>query len=812
MLPASKSLSIEGQNASTPPFSASDRSPNSDASLTQRIQSKPPIHPMDPPPNPGPSPNLHSSLNSAPNITSPSQYPWNDPTYRALEESPVSLYGYGGALSAAAGLSPPPAQQTPGQQQRTGLHGADNPGAAQYNQGKVAETEAVRGLLGNKVVQHSRTFPPLQPDLPPPAADRSPPGPTGIWTLRIKKKKEVPKLDTTFEHAKPSFTHQAIAGLVQAGKGTYVCSQNVDCLHLRSGIPRPKIAELHGNCFAERCSICRTEYVRDFQVETVDFKPTGRHCVAPKAAAAGQKSQHNAGSVETVDFKPTGRHCVAPKAAAAGQESQHDAGSIETVDFKPTGRHCVAPKAAAAGQESQHDAGSVCGGALVDNILDWESPLPDDELDASLEHAAGAPLVFTQRPSMTIVGTCSTSAPLSFTNDLSMTIVGTCAQADVALVLGTSLQIVPANEIPLQTVEGGGSMVIVNLQKTPRDGKAKMLVRSRVDPFMALLMDKLKIPVPPYIRRDGVVLRYATTASPSAESASHCGTWGFSLSINSPHGSSHSVPMVEAATLTLTDLAGLVDLPQDVGRSCSIPYTWDLSRVAIPWTTGSVTCCVNLKLSHWADAELQQVQLKYEVQQQVPKQEAGAAGGDGVSYVMSAAAGLVSELNLGGSVGVVGSMQGEQGQEKQQEGDQESEEKEEIKQGLEQGEQEASASKPDLKQEEHEEVRQEACVSRSEPTHTCGVCPLPMGAELHWFVSQRVVWDAAALSEAFKANPPPTKLPQKRARAAVAAEASRSDGEPLRRSGRRRTDVLTVQGGGSDDVDMVTSSEEATSE
>ena len=62
---------------------------------------------------------------------------------------------------------------------------------------------------------------------------------------------------------------QAISGLVAAGKCPYVCSQNVDSLHLWSGVPRSRIAELHGNCFAERCRGCGAEYARDFQMETV---------------------------------------------------------------------------------------------------------------------------------------------------------------------------------------------------------------------------------------------------------------------------------------------------------------------------------------------------------------------------------------------------------------------------------------------------------------------------------------------------------------------------------------------------------------
>lgn len=69
---------------------------------------------------------------------------------------------------------------------------------------------------------------------------------------------------------------QAIVSLMQCGKVRYVVSQNVDGLHLRSGVPREKIAELHGNCFAERCPRCKKEYIRDFEIETVrDHGSTG---------------------------------------------------------------------------------------------------------------------------------------------------------------------------------------------------------------------------------------------------------------------------------------------------------------------------------------------------------------------------------------------------------------------------------------------------------------------------------------------------------------------------------------------------------
>jgi NAD-dependent SIR2 family protein deacetylase len=59
-------------------------------------------------------------------------------------------------------------------------------------------------------------------------------GPQGVWTLQ-RKGLPLPKLHTSFVYAKPSLTHQALLGLMQSGKLQYICSQNVDSLHLRSG-------------------------------------------------------------------------------------------------------------------------------------------------------------------------------------------------------------------------------------------------------------------------------------------------------------------------------------------------------------------------------------------------------------------------------------------------------------------------------------------------------------------------------------------------------------------------------------------------
>ncbi|RVX14708.1 NAD-dependent protein deacetylase SRT1 [Vitis vinifera] len=102
-------------------------------------------------------------------------------------------------------------------------------------------------------------------------------GPKGIWTLQ-REGKALPQASLPFHRAMPSMTHMALVELEKAGFLKFVISQNIDGLHLRSGIPRDKLAELHGNSFMEICSSCGIEYLRDFEVETIGLKETSRRC------------------------------------------------------------------------------------------------------------------------------------------------------------------------------------------------------------------------------------------------------------------------------------------------------------------------------------------------------------------------------------------------------------------------------------------------------------------------------------------------------------------------------------------------------
>lgn len=264
---------------------------------------------------------------------------------------------------------------------------------------------------------------------------------------------------------RPSFTHAFISLLAtdsSFGKEVHVTSQNVDGLHLRSGVPRDKLSELHGNVFLEACPKCGTEYVRDFELETVGRRTTGRSCEQegcrgrlrdtvldweqPLPESEGKKSVDFARRAELVVCVGTSLRIVpaadipfAGKFAVSDWDEQPKKGSIKSgteVD----------------GTESKDEIAAVKGEPKVDDGTDEAST------DVKPEQA---------------METSNADSKSSIDKDFSST------------------------QPPKPP-----TVALINLQATPKDPLVDILIRSECDAVFRLVASHLNIRVPDWIRKE----------------------------------------------------------------------------------------------------------------------------------------------------------------------------------------------------------------------------------------------------------------------------------------------------------------------
>jgi NAD-dependent SIR2 family protein deacetylase len=79
------------------------------------------------------------------------------------------------------------------------------------------------------------------------------------------------------------------------------------------------------------------------------------------------------------------------------------------------------------------------------------------------------------------------------------------------IVMGSSLKVTPACDLPRLTLKNNGKLVIVNLQKTPLDPHADMRLFAKIDKVMLGLMKELDIEIPMYTIASCVPFCYPAT-------------------------------------------------------------------------------------------------------------------------------------------------------------------------------------------------------------------------------------------------------------------------------------------------------------
>jgi NAD-dependent SIR2 family protein deacetylase len=188
-------------------------------------------------------------------------------------------------------------------------------------------------------------------------------GPDGMWTRRDKGLPPKP-MTRSWDSVEPNSGHIAIVQLQSMGKLAYLISQNVDNLHLKSGIHPKLLAELHGNITKLRCTRCS---------KGVD-KSSGLTACS-------------------------------------------------------------------------------CGGRLVSSVVDFGEPLPAQDLRLSFEHSR---------------------------------------KCDLFVVVGSSLVVSPAADIPLEALRAGTKLVIINRGETPFDRHAHLRFHERIGDVLPRAVKRLK--------------------------------------------------------------------------------------------------------------------------------------------------------------------------------------------------------------------------------------------------------------------------------------------------------------------------------
>ena len=107
-------------------------------------------------------------------------------------------------------------------------------------------------------------------------------------------------------------------------------------------------------------------------------------------------------------------------------------------------------------------------------------------------------------------------------------------------------------EASLRSVVLGGKLVILNLQQTPKDRKADLVIHARCDQVMQQVMAKLGLPIPVYTRTDSALLQCSQTLD---QATAQPARRRVSMTLCNAHSPAAALPLVASASISIVKVA-----------------------------------------------------------------------------------------------------------------------------------------------------------------------------------------------------------------------------------------------------------------
>ena len=94
-----------------------------------------------------------------------------------------------------------------------------------------------------------------------------------------------------------------------------------------------------------------------------------------------------------------------------------------------------------------------CGGRIVSSIINFGDPMPEEEIEQAIAHSQ---------------------------------------RADLFFVIGSSLAVMPANQMPLYAKSRGARLIILNRGETSLDSQADLLIQHSIGEVLPVIVDRVE--------------------------------------------------------------------------------------------------------------------------------------------------------------------------------------------------------------------------------------------------------------------------------------------------------------------------------